>query len=253
MKRKILERIQQLGGDIEGVEGKSLKEDLESITFNTVLYPKPTDTPWAKADDTEPIYGLENFVNARQKLYESDIDAFYTQVMDHFYQMTEEPHGQIFYKSERFTPFKEGTATFEEWNGEWEENDFKKVIDGKEMDLMFIGESYGFPDHLFICLTDPNPENPMVYGTDHEQFFDEISKEGTLEDFFNSCMTKKELLQILKDKLKSNPPNKDRITEPTAEEQRLKEIQKNGSLEDIFSTFMSEEEMDDVFGEKPEQ
>jgi hypothetical protein len=66
------------------------------------------------------------------------------------------------------------------------------------MDLMFIGYSYGFPDSLFICLTDPNPENPMVYGTDHEVLFEEITKEGTLEEYFNSFMTKEELIEIVK-------------------------------------------------------
>ena len=66
---------------------------------------------------------------------------------------------------------------------------------------MFIGHSYGFPDNLFICLTDPYQENPIVYGTDHEVFFDEITKQGTLEDFFNSFMTKEELIEIVKMKL----------------------------------------------------
>jgi len=43
MKESILTRIEALGGDISNVKGISLAEDLQSIKFNTVLYPKPED------------------------------------------------------------------------------------------------------------------------------------------------------------------------------------------------------------------
>lgn len=45
MKQTILNRIQALGGDISKVKGTSLQEDLLAITFDTVLYEKPEDTP----------------------------------------------------------------------------------------------------------------------------------------------------------------------------------------------------------------
>jgi hypothetical protein len=48
------------------VKGTSLAEDLLAITFDTVLYPKPQDTPWAKAEDTEPIYGIGAWVDAHR-------------------------------------------------------------------------------------------------------------------------------------------------------------------------------------------
>jgi len=67
------------------------------------------------------------------------------------------------------------------------------MIDGDAMELMFIGHAYGFLDSLFVCLTDPNLDNPIVYGTDHETYFDEIIKIGSLEDYFNSFLTKNEL------------------------------------------------------------
>ena len=56
MKQEILDRIQALGGDISQVKGTSLAEDLSAITFNTILYEKPEDTAWARADEEEPIY-----------------------------------------------------------------------------------------------------------------------------------------------------------------------------------------------------
>lgn len=42
------------------------------------------------------------------------------------------------------------------------------------------------------CLTDPDPENPIVYSTDHEVYFQEIDNKGTLEDFLEKYMTKDE-------------------------------------------------------------
>ena len=201
MKQEIIDRIERLGGNISNVKGNSLQKDLESITFNTVLYPKPEGTPWAKSEEQEAIYGIGEFIERNIHLVDSNKTELYDKIVKHFYRITEEGFGQVFFRNELFTPFKEGTDSYEEWNGEWEESDFKKEIIGSEMDLMFIGHSYGFPDNLFICLTDPNQENPVVYGTDHEVFFDEITKEGTLEDFFDSFMTKEELIEIVKAKL----------------------------------------------------
>ena len=59
---EILARINALGGDTRRVTGTSLAEDLASITFDTVLYQRPTDTPWAGASEQEPIYGLDNYI-----------------------------------------------------------------------------------------------------------------------------------------------------------------------------------------------
>jgi len=201
MKQSILDRIKRLGGDISNVKGTSLQEDLQAIVFDTVLYPKRTDTPWAEAEDQEPIYGISDFINTHRGMIEADKEAFYQMLTDNFYKITKEGHGQVFFEHTLFTPFKVGTEDHQEWDGEWKEQDFRKEIAGTDMDLMIIGYSYGFPDHLFVCLTDPNPENPAVYGTDHEEYFDKISKEGTLESFFDEFMTKEELVEIVKQKL----------------------------------------------------
>jgi len=201
LKQEIIDRIEKLGGNVSNLKGDSLQEVLESITFKTVLYPKPEDTPWGKAAEQEPIYGVSDFIEVNKSLIEFNKTQLYTKIINHFYKITEEGFGQVFFKNELFTPFKEGTDSYDEWNGEWEESDFRKVIVGAEMDLMFIGHSYGFPDTLFICLSDPNQENPIVYGTDHEVFFDEITIEGTLEEYFDSFMTKEELIEIVKTRL----------------------------------------------------
>lgn len=210
MKQEILNRIQQLGGNIENVKGQSLKEDLMAIHFNTVLYPKPEDTPWQIAKNTEPIYGMKKFVEENKKLFEQDKKTFYDKIINHYYRVTKEGFGQMFYIGESFTPFKEGTPDFDEWNSDFEgwniepEDDYSidlnevvKVTKDLKPDFVQIFYSYSYPDHFYVCLSDPDPENPTVFGTDHEVFFSEVSNEGKLEEFFNQFMTKEELIEII--------------------------------------------------------
>ena len=42
---EVLARIRALGGDTSLVTGESLAADLQAITFDTVLYEAPVDTP----------------------------------------------------------------------------------------------------------------------------------------------------------------------------------------------------------------
>lgn len=96
MNQTILDRIQALGGDISQVKGKSLAEDLMSITFDMVLYPKPEDTPWADEEDQEPIYGLGEYIDEHQELIQSDRQAFMDKMIAHYYVHTEEGRDRCF-------------------------------------------------------------------------------------------------------------------------------------------------------------
>ena len=202
--QEIISRIRQLGGKTDHVKGTSLREDILSITFDTVLYQRPVDTPWAKAEDMEPIYGIGQFFDDNKNLFEKDEQAFYDKLIDKYYRLTEEGYGQMFWTAQLFTPFKEGTEDFDEWNDMFVDNediDLSEVIElthDRRPDFIQVFYNYGFPDHYYICLSDPNPENPTLFGTDHEVFFSEITNEGTLEDFLSTFMTKKELIEIIK-------------------------------------------------------
>ena len=209
MKPEILARIQQLGGNIDQVKGQSLSDDLQAITFNSVLYPRPLDTPWSTADEEEPIYGLNKFVDEHLALFTIDRAALYRKITDHFYQNTDEPRGQMFFRNNLFTPFREGTDDWTEWNSDFTDpeivdlSEIYKITDNKEPEFICLAYSYGFPDTFYLCLSDPNPENPIVFGTDHEVFFREISNNGTLEAFFQQFMTKEELLEIVRKRLET--------------------------------------------------
>lgn len=206
MKKEILEKIKQLGGNIDKVKGNSLSEDILSITFDTVLYPRTDDTPWQTAEDEEPIYGIGEFITENEELFKTDKQSFYDNIIDKYFQLTDEGYGQVFWQPKLFTPFKEGTENFEEWNSEFTDEDIDlseiiKVTDDKTPDFIEIFYSYGFPDHYYISLSDPNPENPTLFGTDHEEYFREVTNEGSFEDFFNTFITKEELIEIVKKRI----------------------------------------------------
>ena len=202
MKQEILDRIKKLGGNIEQVKGNSLQENLLSISFDTVLYPRPTDTPWSSAEDEEPIYGIGEFVDDNMELLRSNQQAFYDKLVEKYFCLTEVGYGQTFWIAKLFTPYKEGTEDYEEWNTYFTDDvnleEIHKVVDDPKPDFVQLFYGYSFPDHLYICLSDPNPENPTVFGTDHETFFNEINNVGNLEDFLKRFMTKEEVVELVR-------------------------------------------------------
>ncbi len=204
MNQKILFRIKQLGGNIDNIRGNSLQEDVQAIRFDTVLYQRPEDTPWQTAEQAEPIVGIEKFLSENKELIHENEEAFYNKLINQYYRITEEGYGQLFFTNKLFTPFREGTADFDEWNTDFAEDDLVDLNEVYELtndptpDFIQIFYSYGFPDHYYVCLSDPNPENPTLFGTDHEVFFGEVTNEGSLEDFLNTFMTKEELIALVR-------------------------------------------------------
>ncbi|MDS0525121.1 hypothetical protein NNC19_05460 [Clostridium sp. SHJSY1] len=194
MKQEILERIKALGGNIDNVKGNSLKEDLQKIKFSNPLYPKSF---------AEDLYGVDEFYEKHKNMYLENKDLFYKNIGDHYFSDHEIPYGQSFFRNFLFTPFKEGSEDFGELDEITTEDEIREVIKCDELDFMCICYSYGFPDHYFICLGDSNQSNPVVYSTDHEEFFTAINHKKNLEDFFKRFLTKEEFLDIVKDYLEN--------------------------------------------------
>jgi len=188
MKQEILIQIQRLGGNIDNVKGNSLQEDLELIEFKHPLYPNDYD---------DELYGTDEFYKNNKQLYLENKQVFYKNLVDHFFSDHDIPYGQAFFRNFLFTPFRQNSKDFGELDGLVEESEIRKVVKGTDLDFMCICYSYGFPDQYFVCLTDPNQENPTVYGTDHEVYFREIETEGTLEDFFKRFLTKHEFSKVV--------------------------------------------------------
>jgi len=206
MKREILDRIEALGGNISSVAGKSLAEDLCSITFETVLYGKNVDTPWAAADYEEPIESLGDFIDKNIELYKGNKEVFFNKLYEKYFILTEEPYGQYFWRGEMFTPFQEGSADFEEWNDMFKKDiySFKEVLevtDNKDADFVHLFYGYGYPDCVYVANQDVNTENPTVFATDHEEWFIEIDDEGDLEKYLQSFWTKEELRDYIEHRM----------------------------------------------------
>ena len=197
MKKAILDVIESIGGNVKMVKGNSLKDDLLSITFDKLLY--------ADFHGHFEIFKLEEFYNENKDLFISDKDLFVSKMLDRYFCITLEGLGQKFWKAELFTPFKSGTEDYKEWNDYFNDNDpdygvnlteINKVTGTTSPDFILLLESYGFPDSYYICVSDPNPDNPTVFGTDHEVFFREITNEGSLEDFLKKFLTKDSFVEF---------------------------------------------------------
>ncbi len=188
MNEQIIKRINILGGNTDAVSNdKSFAENWQSIRFDHHLYDKDWD-----------VYGIDAFYESHKDVYEKDSGKFYENLLEHYFSDHELPYGQYFFRNWIFTPFKENTDDYEELDGLVEENEIREVVEGTEMEFICLFYFYGYPDHFFICLSDPDPSNPTVYSTDHEVYFQEIENEGSLEKFLDRFMTKKEFQEVVK-------------------------------------------------------
>ncbi len=195
MKQAILTQIQRLGGNTDGVTGESLRADLAAIVFKNPLYP---------AGYLTELAGVHEFFARHQPLYQASRPEFYQQLLRHFFADQQIPYGQAFFRNFLFTPFKADSPDYGELDGLVTPDEIRQVVTGTDLDFMCVCYSYGFPDHYFVCLTDASQDNPTVYGTDHEVFFSELTKVGTLEEFFNGFVTPEEFLAAAKTHLENN-------------------------------------------------
>ena len=200
MNRAILDRIVELGGDTRAAAGEQLVEYIYSIDLKCPLYKKPSEVPWS--DNPEPIYGLGNYVDENIEFYKTDKSLFYENMVKYFFDNPNDHFGQTYFSPKLFTPLTEGTDDYKEWRSWFESSEvnlsvFKKFEFSHPLEFMELTNTNGYPNALYICTSDPDTENPRVFGTDHTVHFIEISEEGRLEDFFNKFMTKNEFLEIV--------------------------------------------------------
>ena len=105
-----------------------------------------------------------------------------------------------------FTPFREGSTDFEEWNDFFNDDlhSLKKIFDvtdNKDPDFVQLFYGYGYPDCIYVVSQDVNSENPTVFGTDHEEWFIEVDVEGDLEKYLQRFWTKKELREYMEHRI----------------------------------------------------
>lgn len=207
MKKEILDRFVELGADISQLTGESLSKDLQSLRFQNFLFDEDyLDVGCEQVDE---------FLEENEELFEKDLDQFYAEVTDYFWKYRDNTPpdetylGQIYYKGSLLSPYDKSSDDFDEWN-DWFEtkadlSEIRLVVgDIEELSFVNIFGSHGFPDDYFICLQDPNTDNPTIFGTDHEVFFIEVENYGTLEEFLGAMLTKEELRNQIQDYLEED-------------------------------------------------
>ncbi|MGH1517253.1 hypothetical protein [Chryseobacterium sp. JK1] len=194
MNENIVKKISKLGGNTNHVSGdKSFVLQWQSITFDHYLYDKDWD-----------VYGIDQYYEKNKELYACDKPKFFDQLLTHYFSNHEFPYGQYFFKDWLYTPFKEDSEDYGDLDGFIEEDELREAVEGSEMEFICLFYSYGYPDHYFVCTSDPDQSNPTVYSTDHEVYFQEIESKGKLEDFLDRFMKQEEFLEIVKSYLEEN-------------------------------------------------
>jgi len=207
MNKNIQKKVIELGGSFTGTDSATLVESLLSIKIESPLYKKPSAKPWS--DNPEPIYGLSDYVDQNMTLYRSDKDLFYKNMIKHFFYKPEGDFGQTYLSQTLFTPFTQGTDDYEEWNDYFEDSDvnlniYESRAVVEPLEFMILTFNDGYPSAKYICTSDTEIKNPMVFATDHTVFFSEVSQEGHLEDFLNTFMSEEEFLQIVKPQMEEH-------------------------------------------------
>jgi hypothetical protein len=148
MNPEIHQQIQRLGGTVMVAPDASLQVSLQAITFPHPLYPK-------RYADT--LFGIEEFYQQHQALYVYNRTEFYAALLHHFFSDQQLPYGQDFFRNFLFTPFTPDTPDYGELDGLVSPDELQHISTGEPLEFMCICYSYGFPDHYFVCLTDPVP------------------------------------------------------------------------------------------------
>lgn len=187
MNDTFINKIKALGGNTEALQAdQSFAENWKQIKFTHYLYDKDWD-----------VYGIDQFYESNKELYHNQPEKFYENLLNHYFSAHDSAYGQYFVKDWIFTPFKEGSEDNEEFEDLIDQDYVEEIVGFPKPEFMCIMYSYGYPDHYFVCTTDPDSSNPTVYSTDHEVYFDELENEGNMEEFLDRFMTKQEFREVV--------------------------------------------------------
>lgn len=197
---KVLTLFKALSGNVDGVTGSSLADDLCAIKFNKPLYP---EEPWA-----HELYGIDEFFKKNRTLFKKDRKAFDEKLLKDFFAPNPPPRAHTIYNARLFTPLTPGTADYDEWHDWFEDEDvdLKAIIKRTKTKLpefVQITDSFSYPDQYFVCTADPSTANPTVWGTDHEVFFREVEDCGSLADYLEGFLTEDAFMEAVAEYLDS--------------------------------------------------
>jgi len=136
---------------------------------------------------------------------ERDVEAFLDLAETHYLFDADITVGQDMWTPQSFTPLTPGTQDFAEYKSWFDEyvdlSPIRSFCESEPLEFVQILFGYGYPDHYYVCLQDATPEDPTVIGTDHEQFFSEVSTQGSLSEFLKQYHTRSEFRKLIRDYL----------------------------------------------------
>ncbi|MDB2687404.1 hypothetical protein N9Y42_09355 [Mariniblastus sp.] len=189
LQKRILNQIEKLGGHVRPGKIGTLAASLRAITIPHALYKKDSE-----------IYGIQEKLDSSRKLYDRDRTAFFKRLESQCLKRSC-PYADFVWKPFVYSPLTKGSKHYDSMFGDPSYNNLTAIrshVGYCNIEFLMLSVGFGVPDNVFICLQDPAPENPTVFGTDHEQFFSEISPLGKMADFLKQFCTPRELRSELK-------------------------------------------------------
>ncbi|PHS05031.1 MAG: hypothetical protein COA78_15785 [Blastopirellula sp.] len=194
MQKRVVSQIEKLGGRFLKPRNNSLETRLQAIRFPHVLYDRDWD-----------VYGIDRYFKAHRVTYKANPKKFYDELEAHYFTNDDTPRGQSFWCVTPFTPLTPETADFDVWSSIFEDptmvdlQPIRELVGEGPVEFLQIMSAYGFPDCFYVCLQDPKPGDPTVFGTDHEDFFREFPVRKPLSEFLKSFLTKGEFLEVVRE------------------------------------------------------
>ena len=193
MQKVVINRLEKLGAKIRETKSDTLKAQIKAISFLHPLYDKEDEN-----------YGVEELIEKHRKLCDNNRESFYDMLEAYFFKRNC-PDGQFTWIGKHFAPLTEGSKDYKEWASWFDDSDsvnlgeIRNVAGDGDLEFMQIMHSGGYPDYIFVCLQDPKPKNPTVFGTDHEVFFGKIGNYGKLSDYLKQFGDRRQIRKLLKE------------------------------------------------------
>jgi predicted DNA binding CopG/RHH family protein len=191
MKKEIENRIIELGGKCS-FQGKSLQDDLMSISFEKTFLPH----------DFCDLLSDEQYEELRVK---GALSISEPELLEYM---------RIEYEPFLYTPFKKGTEDYDDENDVLKQyEDYAKSIIGDDIQE-FLVVGYTDAERYIVSLADKNPANPKVYEINMDLPFSEncLFDKGTLEEYFNSFVSANEYPRAIEKLVRKEPKVKITIT-----------------------------------------
>lgn len=159
MQKQVLNRIEELGGRFMKPRSDTVKDYILSIQFPHVLYSEEWD-----------FCGVDKYFTKNRTIFNKSESAFFDKLEREFFAHSETPRGQTFWKKKLFTPLTPGTDDYQIWASDFQGAKFvdlkplRKIYGHGDLEFIQIAFAYGYPDPFYVCLQDPKPKNPTVFG-----------------------------------------------------------------------------------------